>query len=609
MKNTLGRFLPVKLCGVVLFLACAVLVRGQPSLVSVTSTGSLARVVFSVPVQSASATNLGNYSASNSCGNVPITAAAMSDSQTVQLTTAGQLPFMKHWLTVNGVADATGTNFIAPDSMFSYTNVGFTTGYIESDFFTGIAGTSIAALTNSPNFPNHPNRVSFCPQAYWFDSSAGNNYGNRMFGLLAPPESGAYQFLIYSMGTSQFALSTNEDPAFKRVIASVAAGNYSLSAPVTLSAGQHYYFEALTKEGASAGDYVELGWTLPGDTNGLMLIPTENTGNYLFPSNAVVQVTRQPSDATVYVARSATFSVSAASASKTTACTNYQWQLNGVDIPGATTASYTTPLVYETNSGAVYRALVVVPGAAQLSSNAVLTVIRDLQPPSVIQVLNLGLNTVQLVFSEPIEAQSAANLANYTFTNGIPIKDARLDESQVTVTLTTGSLNYGSNYSLIINGVRDQSFVPNTIPTNTLVRFLANSPNADDIGAAPVASVTTVVTNGLDVVAAGSGIGGTADQFNFNDQLYSGDFDVKLRLAGLSVSDLWAKAGIMARESKAPGARYAATLATPSMNGVFFVPRHHEHRFQFQRQPAGQFPGYVAAVAALRRYVHRLRQL
>jgi hypothetical protein len=592
MKKISGGLRQARFYGAVLALWSVIAAQGQvvePKLVSVTSTGSQARVVFSVAVQPASATNLANYSITNLYGNVNIAGAVLEpDNEAVQLSTVGQLPFMAHWLIVNGVADSIGTNLISPNSMFVYTNVGFTTGYIESDFYLGIPGTTIASLTNSPNFPDRPSRVNYYPDSYWFDSKIGINYGNRMLGLLVPPVSGPYQFLVYSPGVSQFSISTNENPAFRKIVTSMSGGVFSLSEQITLSAGQHYYFEALSKEGSPASDYLELGWTTPDDTNSLQLIPTENIGNYLFVPNATVRITRQPVDASVYDARRATFSVSAVSSSRTTACTNYQWQLNGVDIPGATSASYTTPLVYEADSGSVYRALVIIPGAAQFSSNAVVTVTRDLVPPSVVQTLNLGLSAVQLIFSEPVEEASATNEAAYAFTNGLRIFSASLDTDQLTVTLKTGPLTYGSNYSLVINGVRDQAFIPNTIPPNTLAQVMVRPTVSDDIGNASIATVVTRLTNGLNIAAAGKDIGGTADQFNFNDQSYSGDFDVMLKLAGLDSSDLWAKAGIMARETKDPGARFAAVLATPSMNGVLF-------EYRYTANQASSFSGNIPA--------------
>ena len=109
-------------------------------------------------------------------------------------------------------------------------------------------------------------------------------------------------------------------------------------------------------------------------------------------------------DAGAYYNRSATFTVTATGSSKMTANVCYQWQCNGVDIPGATAATYATPLLYATNSGSLYRVLAFVPGAAQMSSSALLTVTQDLVPPTVVQAMNFNLGTVRLLFSEPVDA-------------------------------------------------------------------------------------------------------------------------------------------------------------------------------------------------------------
>ncbi|HWH69109.1 MAG TPA: lamin tail domain-containing protein, partial [Candidatus Sulfotelmatobacter sp.] len=53
----------------------------------------------------------------------------------------------------------------------------------------------------------------------------------------------------------------------------------------------------------------------------------------------------------------------------------------------------------------------------------------------------------------------------------------------------------------------------------------------------------------------------------------TGDFDICVRLAGLDWSDLWAEAGLMARETLDPGSRFAAALATPGLNGTSFQVR------------------------------------
>ena len=74
----------------------------------------------------------------------------------------------------------------------------------------------------------------------------------------------------------------------------------------------------------------------------------------------------------------------------------------------------------------------------------------------------------------------------------------------------------------------------------------------------------------MNISSAGNYIGGSSDQFNFEYQLQTGNFDVTVCLASLGLSDLWAQAGLMARASLDPGSPFSASLATPGMNGDFF---------------------------------------
>jgi hypothetical protein len=543
-----------------------------PTLLSAVGIETQVQVTFSLPVDLTTATNPGNYSLSNLYGPVSIiTAQPGTNSQTIQLTTAHQLPFMQHWLAISGVADAlTGTNLIGPNSQALYTNIGFTTGYMKSQFYLGISGTTLASLTNYSRFPNSPNRVNYLVYSYWFDSSIGANYGNRISGFIAPLQTDFYNVLIYSPGTGLFSLSTNENSDLRTAIASCQGQVFKPSAAIRLEAGRRYYFEALNKEGSNPGDYCELGWTTQDNTNNWSLIPSECLGNYLTDPAATITINHQPDDANVYDDRRATFSIDAVGRSAICTNLNYQWQLNGVDIPGATDASYSTPLVYETNSGSSYRVFAFLPGAALFSQSALLKVTRDLVPPTVIQTLNFGTTNIQLLFSEELEMASATDISNYVFKGGTTVTGAALDFSARVVMLTTTPLAVGSNYSLVINGVRDQAMIPNTIVTNTTVSVFVRASTPQDIGSPTSPAVTTGVPSGIDVAAVGKDIGSTNDQFNLNYQLCAGDFDICVRLAGLGLSDLWAKAGLMARETLDPGARFAAVLATPSMNGGFF---------------------------------------
>ena len=126
-----------------------------PTLTSVTSTGNNGvQVVYSTNVLALSATNLANYALTNLSGTVIITGATIGgDGKTVQLITASQLPFAKHWLTINGVLDAgSGLVPVAPNTQGVFTNGGFTLGFIRRELYMGIGGNAVSDLTSSAIF-------------------------------------------------------------------------------------------------------------------------------------------------------------------------------------------------------------------------------------------------------------------------------------------------------------------------------------------------------------------------------------------------------------------------------------------------------------------------
>ncbi len=81
-------------------------------------------------------------------------------------------------------------------------------------------------------------------------------------------------------------------------------------------------------------------------------------------------ITTQPANASVIVGQTATFTVVATGAGTLT----YQWQRNNADIPGATSASYSTPAAALSDSGSTYRCLITNAGGTVTSNNATLNV-------------------------------------------------------------------------------------------------------------------------------------------------------------------------------------------------------------------------------------------
>src|SRR6185295_15124548 len=128
----------------------------------------------------------------------------------------------------------------------------------------------------------------------------------------------------------------------------------------------------------------------------------------------------------------------------------------------------------------------------------------------------------------------------------------------------------GATYTVTVNNVTDQSVAANRIANNSQTQFTAVSYTIADIGSPSIAGSVGAVAGGYNITAGGTNVFGTGDQFTFNYQQVIGDFDFKVRVAGLTLADAWSKAGLMARETLLANSRYAASFATPSGNGSYF---------------------------------------
>ena len=159
------------------------------------------------------------------------------------------------------------------DSKFGTSPFSATAGSISREVWTGISGTFVSTIPVGTTPPNLTDTLpSFEAPTNWAD-----NYGTRLRGYILAPVTGSYTFWIAGDNTSELWLSTDDNPIDKVKIASVPDWTNSRewnkyptqksapSPPITLTAGQRYYVEALQKEDGG-GDNLAVGWAKPGQS-------------------------------------------------------------------------------------------------------------------------------------------------------------------------------------------------------------------------------------------------------------------------------------------------------------------------------------------------------
>jgi hypothetical protein len=305
------------------------------------------------------------------------------------------------------------------------------TAVFNGSLYTNAIGNN--RYPNSPDFAQmipisgFPNGSDFYHPAY---TSAGDvyNFGAQISGFFVPPTNGTYQFYcrgndgnaIYVSGDSTLPDPTTVQPvaadnqnytgptswlySVTNVSASMVNGAMYNPTPLTMRGGQLYGIVALFQQG-TGGSFIEFTWGIPGAPTiwngdsvnagisssyrlqaGLVTntynIRRTNTATYVDPVQSVITATG-PTNATASAGSAASFSVSASAVlsagngSATTVPVLYQWAKNGVNLTGATSASYTTPGLALADSNSVFSVVMSVAGASfmTITNSATLTVL------------------------------------------------------------------------------------------------------------------------------------------------------------------------------------------------------------------------------------------
>ncbi|WP_103071280.1 family 20 glycosylhydrolase [Aquimarina sediminis] len=145
-------------------------------------------------------------------------------------------------------------------------------GFLTMERYDNINGISILDLLNASNFPDNPSSVTTLDN-FDIPLDAGDNYGVRVSGYIAAPETGNYYFWVAGDDHVELNLSSNSFSGNKKRIAYHSRWtNYKewnkypsqKSNAVNLKAGEVYYIEALMKEGGR-NDNLTVGWRKPSD--------------------------------------------------------------------------------------------------------------------------------------------------------------------------------------------------------------------------------------------------------------------------------------------------------------------------------------------------------
>ena len=168
-------------------------------------------------------------------------------------------------------------------------------------------------------------------------------------------------------------------------------------------------------------------------------------------NNTLVSITAQPAATVAVEGQPATLSVTVSA----TPPIQYQWFFNGNAITGATSATYTIPATVPANAG-VYQVTISNPASTTNSTPVNLAVLLDTIPPN-LSNLAATANQITVTFSKPVDPSTAGTAALYAVSGGVSVMSAVPNPANAAqVVLTTGvALNFGTVYTLTVNGVKD----------------------------------------------------------------------------------------------------------------------------------------------------------
>lgn len=94
----------------------------------------------------------------------------------------------------------------------------------------------------------------------------------------------------------------------------------------------------------------------------------------------------------------------------------------------------------------------------------------DNSPPAMVRADILSAETVEILFTEPVDAASAIQVANYVISNGVTVQNVAISDARTSVFLTT-SAHARDSYTVTVSNIKDASAAGNVIAANSRMSY------------------------------------------------------------------------------------------------------------------------------------------
>lgn len=351
-------------------------------------------------------------------------------------TTRGPIPDdpVNYWNNVTGAIGTSDTGVLS--NLVSSMNA---TSTIALRMITRFNGVNEAGTQNSSTYPVDATRDSLYGNTEPFNNASNIFPSFKFTGLDAATK---YSFTFFA---SRTAAADNRETGY-----TVTGGNNGFAA---LNASEN------TDQTATVADITP---NASGEIT-IAIAPTANNDNanhftYLgvlkldaVPPQTPLAFTLQPVSQKVVQLKPVTFTAAVSGPPPYFV----QWYENNVEIPGANNFSYTIDSVQLNMNGWTYAVSVSNLVYGVRSTNAVLTVNADTNPPTLVKAASYDGSTVEVTFNEPMDS-TVFDASSYRVNSGTPgVIAANPSADGVMVTLTLDSPISGTTFTLTVNNLQD----------------------------------------------------------------------------------------------------------------------------------------------------------